>query len=283
MLGWQQELAFFELLVTGSAPQLQHADEGAAITRMFARGPQADYDLAMQRHIIINLASVTLTVPQCHMATFMLHPEALRNTFLVGSTYPSPNAHYDCGCVVDEQHMPVNARAPLTDPASVYFVHILSFSALLLGHLLLPGNHAKLYGPLMSTRNIHSYRGNQGYSDWRWLSDFMYMRVETSWHGLIRRAGVDALSRLLTLTAAAEELQIALAGNPGTQPTFQSAAARAQYESVLRDVFHRQLACRYVQKPAFLLRNLARLFPRLPQRALDQKQKCAPTAGASLF
>ena len=237
------------MLSSGSGPDLQHADPGAAVTRMFARGPQADYDLATQRHCIINLMSVMLRVPTCHMATFMLQPELLRQTWLVGSTYPAVNAHYDCGCVLDEQHMPVNARAPLTDPASVYFVHILSFSALLLGHLLLPGNHAKLYDPVLSVRQIHSFRGNEQDSDWRWLSDFMYMREETCWHGLIRRAGLDALGRSLTLTAAIEELATALTDNPVTQPTFQSAEARAQYESVLKDIFHQQLRARYSSCP----------------------------------
>lgn len=240
-LGWQQELVIFQLLASGSASTLQHAEPGAAITSMFTRGPQADYDLASQRHIIINLLSVMVRVPRCHMATFMLQPEMLRQTWLVGSTYSSVTAHYDCGCVLDEQHMPVNPRAPLTDPASVYFVHILSFSALLMGHLLLPANHSKLYGPVLSGRQIHSYKGNQHYSDQRWLSDFMYMRIETSWHGLVRRAGLDAMGRILTLTAAIEGLSTALSDNPVTQPTYHSAPDRVQYESVLKDMFHQQL------------------------------------------
>lgn len=232
------------MLVSGSGPALQHADPGAAVTQMFVRGPHADYDVASQRHCIINLMSVIIRVPNSHMATFMLQPEILRQTWPVGSTYPSVSAHYDCGCVLDEQHLPVNARAPLTDPASVYFVHILSFCALLLRHLLLPENHAKLYRPLLSPREIHTYRGDQQDSDWRWLSGFMYMRVETCWHGLIRRAGLDATGRLLTLTAAIKGLCNALADNPVTQPTFASVDARGQYESVLKDTFHKQLMSR---------------------------------------
>ena len=232
------------MLASGSGPALQHADPAAAVTQMFVRGPHADYDVASQRHCIINLMSVIIRIPSCHMATFMLQPETLPNTWLVGSTYPSATAHYDCGCVLDEQHLPVSARAPLTDPASVYFVHILSFSALLLGHLLLPGNHAKLYRSLLSRRQIHAYRGDEADSDWCWLSGFMYMRVETCWHGLIRRAGLDATGRLLTLTAAIEGLCAALADNPVTQPTFASTEARGQYEAVLKDTFHQQLMTR---------------------------------------
>lgn len=69
----------------------------------------------------------------------------------------------------------------------------------------------------------------------------MYMRIETSWHGLVRRAGLTAVARTLTLTAAIEGLGTALVNNPVTQPTYQSNEARAQYESVLKDTFHRQL------------------------------------------
>lgn len=110
-LGWQQELAVYQLLASGSASTLQHADPGAAVTRMFTRGPQADPDLSSQRHIIVNLLSVIVRVPDCHMATHMRQPEFLYRTWLVGTTYSSVAAHYDCGCILDEQHMPVNARA----------------------------------------------------------------------------------------------------------------------------------------------------------------------------
>ena len=137
----------------------------------------------------------------------------------------------------------IDAQPPLQDPASVYFVTLVSWGAMLLGHMFFDENHAAMYGPVLSQRDIDDRI--PGPTDHAWLSKFMLTRVDSCWLGLQYKAGISADVRLLVLVAAVQQLLQAGPVVEADKQVFATNEERKAYEAALRDAFYVVFNARY--------------------------------------
>ena len=243
-----QHQRVLEFLCNQSSQDLGHVHPDTDMARMFDRSnTQLSADALAQRHFMINLLAVVLQLPpdSSVLSTHMFAPGDLYHTHPLGSTRNTRvgHVHYDCGVRLSEDFEMIDAQPPLQDPASVYFVTLISWSSMVLGHMLFEENHAAMYGPVLSLREVDERI--PGATDHAWLSKFMFVRIESCWMGLQYKAGISADPRLLVLVAAMQKLHT----GPVTQADKRVFATNDEcktYEAALRDAFFEVFNARYV-------------------------------------
>ena len=217
-----------------------HVHPDTQMAKILDRSSQdLEADSIMQRHFMFNLLAALVQLPRDSsiLATHLYCPGQLQYTWPLGSTRHEriEFVHYDCGVRLSEDYEMLNAREPLQDPASAYFVTLISWGALLWSHTLFPESHTAMYGPVMSQRSIDDRI--PGATDHAWLSKFILMRIEASWLGLQFKAGISADLRSLVLNRALEEMLLAPAVAQADRHVFASRNQRLPYETALRDAF----------------------------------------------
>lgn len=243
-----QHQRIFEFLCNQSSQDLQHVHPDTDMARMFDRSKtDLDADATAQRHFLINLLAVVLQLPagSSVLSTHMFTPGDIHHTHPLGSTRNSRvgRVHYDCGVQLSEDYEVIDAQPPLQDPASVYFVTLVSWGSMLLGHVFFEENHAAMYGPVLSPRDVDTRI--PGATDHAWLSKFMFTRIESCWLGLQYKAGISADSRLLVLVAAMQQLLQAGPVILADKHVFATNDERKAYEAALRDAFFEVFNARY--------------------------------------
>lgn len=236
-----QEQHILVFLSHMSSQDLGHVHPDTDMARMFDRtSTNLDADALEQRHFLVNVLAAVIQLPpgRSVLATHLLSPGQLYHTWPLGSTKHCRvgAVHFDCGVQLSEDYQMIDAQPPLQDPASVYFVTLISWGAFVMGHMLFEENHASMYGPVMSLRNIDDRI--PGATDHAWLSKFLLMRIESCWLGLQYKAGVSADTRMLVLNRALQELLTAVPVSQADKQVFANNEERKAYEAALRDAFY---------------------------------------------
>ena len=223
-----------------SSQQLHHVHADTDMARMFDRiTHDLPADSRQQRHFLVNLLATIMQQPpdSSILCTHLFTPGLINQTWGLGSTRNAivGNGHYDCGVQFTEDHNMVAARAPIQDPSSAHFVTLLSWGALVLGHMLFSDVHAAIYGPIMSPRQIDPRIAAA--TDHAWLSTFMLMRVESCWRGMQLKAGLSGDLRMLLLNRGLHDLLNAIPALADRQ-TLSSTQECTAFESALHDIFY---------------------------------------------
>ena len=234
----QQHILVF--LSSMSSQDLDHVHPDTDVARMFDRSNRnVEPDALAQRHFLMNLLSAVmqLSADTSILCTHLYRPGQIHHTWPLGSKHRRVGGvHFDCGVQISEDYEMLDAQPPLQDPASVYFVTLISWGAFVLGHMLFQKNHAEMYGPVMSHRHIDDRI--PGDTDHAWLSKFMLIRIESCWLGLQYKAGVTADLRSLVLNRAVEELLSAASVSQADRQVFANNEERKAFEVALRDAFY---------------------------------------------